>query len=103
MSFTKVDPARAIPLSEKPLTPFEIETLRGVRKGADIYSDQVAKCCRGLEALGLVEVTPAMMPERTGPGSGDGVWFGCIITPAGRTALRELVAAKGRKLSKGRK
>lgn len=63
------------------------KALLDVRYGADVYGLADAKLYRDLEKLGLVNICPAMNAPKDAAKRQP--YFGCIITDAGKAALRE--------------
>lgn len=63
------------------------KALLDVKGGADIWGMADAKLYRDLEKLGLVDICPAM--NAPADGAKRQPYFGCIITPLGRSVLAQ--------------
>jgi hypothetical protein len=76
-----------IGLDQMSLTDAEVAALRAVRLGADVHSDQLYFLLEGLAVIGLVQIVPAMAPDKRLPGFSDGPWCGAIATAVGKREL----------------
>lgn len=73
-------------MSEK-FTTGEVDALRAVKDGADVYSYMLAKALRGIERKhpGLVSIGKPEMYK--GDGTDKVPYFGAILTAKGKAAL----------------
>ncbi|WP_373047207.1 hypothetical protein [Vulgatibacter sp.] len=82
--------AAAVPEAE--LSEAELQLLKDVRNGADVWGRPDARLCRQLEQRGLVKIVDAMEKP---PGHMRQPYFGCIATELGKQALRIGRKARG--------